>query len=102
MKTMIYCREKQRGEHNFFLTTGKETYYLFSQKYRKGVNRYFAKGVTINESMAFAKGRYDKAIMNTMTKLPLYIRYIEKEYGIEVYEKTRKKRLQANDFSRCA
>ena len=48
----------------------------------------------------------DSAITRTMEKVPIYIRYIEKEYGIEILEKTRKKSSRSRNYRyetvRCA
>ena len=102
MKAMIYCVKKQ-GMHSFFMLQGKQKYYLFCQNYRKGVQEYFCKGVSLNESIDYSKAHNDSAIMRTMSKLPMYIKYIEKEYGIEVFEKTKKKnRIYWLSMNRCA
>ena len=34
----------------------------------------------------------DTAVLRTVDKLPQYIRYIEKEYGIAVLDRTKKRR----------
>jgi len=102
MKAMIYCI-KNRDMHSFFMIQGRQQYYLFCQNYRKGVQKYYCKGVSLKESMDFSKARNDSAIMKTMTKLPMYIKYIEKECGIEVFEKTKKKnRYYWFNMNKCA
>ena len=73
MKTMIYCEPTQQGVHSFYLVPGGEEYFLFSQKYRKGVQKYFSRGVSLDDSMKFAKAKNDSAFIRTMTKLPMYI-----------------------------
>ena len=50
------------------------------------------KGVTIHDAFDTSKARFDSALMRTMEKIPSYIRYVEKECGIAVLEKTKKKR----------
>ena len=103
MKTMIYCEPTQKGVHSFYLILDGQEYYLFSQNYRKGVHDYFSKGVSLNESMNYSKTHNDSAVMRTMSKLPLYIRYIEKEYEIEVYERTkRRNKLYNTCQKKCA
>ena len=92
--TMIYCTPTQQGVHSFYLITEGQKYYLFSQNYRKGVREYFSKGVSLKESMDFAKTRNDNVIMRTMTKLSMYIRYIEKKNEIAVHEKKRNKSFE--------
>jgi hypothetical protein len=55
------------------------------------VKEYFGRGVHIDAAMDFSRAHNDTAILNTMRKLPSYIKYIEKEYGIEVLRKTARK-----------
>lgn len=91
MRATIYCKPSAKGIHSFYLVTADAEYYLFSQDYRKGVHEYFCKGVRIDEATDFSKSRRDNAIRRTMTKIPVYIKYIEKEYGVEVLEQTKRK-----------
>ncbi len=99
MRAMIYCELTDRGEHLFYLAVGGEDYFLFSQDYRKGVQAYFSKGVALEQSMKYSKAHNDSALERTMTKLPMYIKYIEKEYEIEVLEKTKKRNSKYNRLS---
>lgn len=102
MKAMIYCVKKQ-GVHSFFMMFGRKEYYLFSQNYRKGVQNFYNRGVSLNESIDFSKAHNDSAVMRTMSKIPMYIKYIEKDYGIEVFEKTKKKnRCYSFSMNKCA
>lgn len=104
MKVMIYCEPNKHGVHSFYLVTGGQEYYLFSQGYRKGVQEYFSKGVSINEPMNYSKTHNDSAIVRTMTKIPMYVKYVEKEYEIEVFEKTKKRNSKNYHFyeMKCA
>lgn len=101
MKTTIYCKLTDKGAHSFYLLVGRKEFYLFSQAYRKGVGKYYGKGVCIDKSMKYSKAHYDSAITKTMDKIPMYLRYIEKEYDIEVLEKTKKRNAQ-NYKAHCA
>ncbi len=101
MKPTIQCRVSDKGEHSFYLETNEEKYFLFCQKYRKGVGEYFRGGVVLNNALNFSKSNYDEAIIRTMQKIPMYIKYIEKEYDIVVLEKTRKKK-EGNKYKRKA
>lgn len=99
---MVYCVKKQ-GLHSFFIIQGGQKYYLFSQNYRKGVQKYYCKGVSLNESIDYSKAHNDSAVIRTMTKLPMYIKYVEKEYSIEVFEKTKQKnRFYCYSMNKCA
>ena len=104
MKATVYCEPTDRGVHSFFLVTTSEEYYLFSQNYRKGVQSYFGQGVRLDEAINFSRTHHDNAVMRTMEKLPMYIKYVEKEYGIEVLEQTKKKnkRYTRDSVARCA
>ena len=91
MKTFIYCQNKEYGVHTFYLKAKGQTYLLFRQTYHMGVGNYFGNGVSVSEAIDHAKARHDQALLKTMTKMPAYIRYIEKEYGIEILEQTKKR-----------
>ena len=91
MKTTIYCKPTSQGIHSFYLLSDAGEFFLFSQNYRKGVHSYFSKGVRLEEARDFSKSNRDSAIIKTMNKLPIYIKYIEKEYGITVLEQTKRK-----------
>lgn len=101
MKTKIYCKPTEAGIHTFYLSVDNNVYYLFHQKYRKGVQQFFGKGRSIDESRAFEKAHRDEAILRTMRKLPAYIHYVEKENDIAVYRQTQKKK-QNQRTKRCA
>lgn len=103
MKTIIYCKTAEKTVHSFFIINEGQVYYLFSQDYRKGVQAFYHKGVRLDESMDFSKAHNDAAIERTMSKIPMYIKYVEKEYGIEVLERTKKRnRYSNNNIKICA
>ena len=101
MKTTIYCRITAKGIHSFYLIVGAKEFFLFSQAYRKGVEDYYSTGVGIDKSMKYSRAHNDSAITKTMDKIPMYVKYIEKEYAIEILEQT-KKRNSNNNRMRCA
>ena len=101
MKTKIYCETSIKGAHSFFMINNGQEYYLFSQDYRKGVQEYYSRGVSLDEAINFAKSRKDNAIRRTMSKIPMYVKYIEKEYGKEVLEQTKRKN-RYNNIVKCA
>ena len=98
MKAMIYCEPTERGVHSFFLMAGGKEYFLFNQDYRKGVQEYFNKGVSLSQAMNYSKAHNDSALIRTMTKLPMYIKYIEREYEIEILEQTKKRNRKNYHF----
>lgn len=74
---------------DFFLTYNNVEYWLFTGKLRKGVLNFYEKGVDLNKALDFSKSHNDTAIIKTMEKLPLYIRYIEREENIQIFDKTK-------------
>ena len=95
MKATIYCRATDKGIHTFYLKSEGHDYYLFRQNYRRGVDEYFKGGVILERAIDFGKSRQNEAIQRTMQKLPSYIKYIEKEYEIQILNKTIKKNARA-------
>lgn len=91
MKPYIYCNTTAKGVQTFYVNVDGESHILFSQAFRHGVKNYFAKPVSIDRALDFSSARGDGAILRTMEKLPSYIRYVEREYDIEVLRKTRRK-----------
>lgn len=95
MKATIFCRATDKGIHTFYLRSEGCDYYLFRQNYRRGVDEYFKGGVVLERAIDFGKSRQNEAIQRTMQKLPSYIKYIEKEYEIQILNKTIKKNARA-------
>ena len=91
MKATVYCKATDKGVHTFYLAQGGEEYFLFHQSFRRGVKEYFGRGVSIDEAFNFGRSHHNTALIHTMEKLPAYIKYVEKEYGIEVLKQTAKK-----------
>ena len=91
MANTIYCETTAKGIQSFFINANGETHFLFSQNFRRGVKDYFERGVRIDEAINFKRANGNSAIIHTMEKLPSYIRYVEREYGMEVLRKTARK-----------
>lgn len=104
MKATIFCETTAKGINTFYLSTDGQRYYLFNQDYRKGVQEYFGRGVSINEAMNYSRSHNDSALVRTMSKIPMYVKYIEKEYAIEVFEQTKKRNSKNYRYRelRCA
>lgn len=84
MRTEITCVEQTKGELTFYLDHGPERYFLFLQPYKRGVRDFYGCGVFLDQALDRTRARRDTGILHTMTKLPMYIRYIEKEYGLKI------------------
>ena len=91
MANTIYCETTAKGVQSFFINANGETHFLFSQNFRRGVKDYFERGVRIDEAINFKRANGNSAIIHTMEKLPAYIRYVEREYGMEVLRRTVRK-----------
>lgn len=98
MKPMIYCEATAKGVHSFYLVQDGKEHFLFHQNYRRGVAAYFKRGVVLKDAFDFGRAGRDSAILRTMQKLPAYIRYVERECGIEVLDQT----IKRNHALRCA
>ena len=101
MKATIYCKPTSQGIHSFYLVLGTDEFFLFNQSYRKGVEEYYGKGVHLDEARKYSKAHRDAAIMRTMDKIPMYVRYIEKEYDVIVLNNTKKNSINKYKM-RCA
>ena len=84
MRTEITCVEQTKGRLTFYLDHGPRRYFLFFQPYKRGVSDYYENGVFIDRALDCTRARRDTGILHTMTKLPVYIRYVEKEYGLKI------------------
>lgn len=103
MTTKVFCEVSRQGVHSLYLLFEGKRYYLFSQNYRKSVQDFFSNPVPLNETMDFSKAHHDTALMKTFSKISIYGQYVEKEQGIEVYEKTKKKKSKEKHMVRkCA
>ena len=89
----IYCRHNHSNLDFFIADRGKE-YFLFTQKWHRGIEEYFKHGVALDRAINHSKSRSDRMIHKVKSKLPMQIRYIEKEYGIAFLEQS-KRRLAA-------
>ena len=100
MATIISCAPIAKGVHGFYIEACGETHFLFSQDYRRGVNEYFRDGVRLDDALNFSRAKGDCAIERTMEKLPKHIKYIEREYDLEILHRTAKK--NAKHYKRAA
>ena len=86
MKAKVICKAAGKGQQNFFVVVAGKEYYLFRQDYRASNQDFFKNGVSI-DSIGNYDGVHSQAVRKTLDKLPTYLRYIEKEYGIAIYER---------------
>lgn len=89
--TTVYCKRNKNEMLDFYIEEKGEKYYLFPQKPYKGVENYYKKGVSLEKAINHGLCGKDHMIHKVMSKLPAYIRYVEKEYGIAVFEQSKRK-----------
>lgn len=96
-KPVIFCvAPKDENGLRFYLEVNNDRYFLFNQRYRSGVAKYFENGIDLNT--AITKRSVDNdCIKKVITKIPSYIKYIEKEFGISVLNQTIKKQRRMNN-----
>lgn len=90
MSVKVFCKSDGRGMHSFYLQAENEVYFLFCQAFRRSNEEYFGRGVLLSDGLDFS-GVRNYAVQKTVEKLRIYVRYAEKEYGIAVLEKTKKR-----------
>ena len=101
MKTTVYCKTNAKGIHSFYLVFGGKEFFLFNQAYRKGVDGFYGNGVPFDEALKHSRAKHDAAISRTMDKIPIYVKYIEKEFDVEVLNRTKRRNAQKSKLS-CA
>ena len=79
MANFIYSKTTSKDKQTFYLVSQDREYYLFTQKFHRGVKSFFHNKVLLKDALDVSKSRHDTALIKTMTKLPIYIKYIEKE-----------------------
>lgn len=81
------------NELNFYLSNQYGTYYLFTQPYTPGVYDYFRSGRSENEIRSFRNWNRNPRLDKTIEKLPMYIRFVMREYVMEDMEAERARRV---------
>ena len=92
-RAVVYCIEPENrsGNLDFYIRVNNEDHYLFRQTYRTGVHQYFGGGVDVDKALKCNWNKHDRAVLRTIDKLPSYIKYIEKEQGIAILDKAKRK-----------
>ena len=88
--TTIYCIRNNQGKHLFYVKTNHKDYYLFSQNFRKSNKEVFENGVIIKDINSYSS-HHSSSVRKVVSKMKPYIHYIENEYGVDIYEKTKLK-----------
>ena len=85
----IFCEQSKSGRLNFFVSASGEEHYLFSCPYSERAESHFRGGVFLDNAIDCTRAGGDSSILRVMNRLPSHIRYIEREYGLEILRKTK-------------
>lgn len=72
---------------DFYAEDGQEKVYIFSRKYRHSLYDFFRNGISTRNLFDFTKTHRNDVVINTILQLRTHLRYIEKEYGVVIFEK---------------
>ena len=92
MKAKVFCKTVAKGRQAFYVNANGKEYFLFEQDFRASNKKFFRKGYYLTDKVDYSK-IISTAVRNTLSKIPIYVKYIEAEYGIAIYEKTKAKNL---------
>ncbi len=99
MNKTIYCKTTAKGIQSFYIEIGAKRYYLFSQRYYVGVRNFFVGGRQLNE-LSNACKNVNMAVRRTAEKMSTYLKYVEKEYNVVIYDKRdKRKSRRGNKFN---
>ena len=86
MKTTIQCKPNRLGGHAFYIKHEGIDYLLFNQKYHNRVNQTFSRGLDLNDSLDPKTAKGDVQVLKTISKMKMYIKYIEKEFQVKILD----------------
>ena len=90
MKTKIICEKVNFDTQAFYAVVNGKEYFLFEQAYKSSVREFFKHGYYLTDNLDYSKLN-NEAVRRTLSKIPSYVKYIENEFGIACYEKTKRK-----------
>ncbi|MCI8413359.1 MAG: hypothetical protein HFE47_04605 [Clostridia bacterium] len=90
MQTTVFCKTTAKGIQTYFVRVDGRAYFLFTQRFYKSNKEFFQKGVNVCALGAYS-GAHSASVRRTLDKLPAFLRYIEKEYGVAIFRKSKEK-----------
>ena len=90
IEATVYCKTDDKAQQHFYVCFKGDSYYLFSQDFRRGVQNYYENGVSIGKAIDCSRAKFDSAITRTMRKILPHIRYVEKEYNLQILNRTKR------------
>lgn len=80
MKDKIIVENKSEYLHFYLKNSKCGKLYLFSQRFSRGVFEFFNKERSISEILKFRRWNRNPRLDKTISKIPIYMRYVEREY----------------------
>lgn len=97
MQAKVFCKTVAKGIQAYYVSVDGNSIYLFQQNYRVSNKEFFSNGVVVHALGKF-RNVHSTSVRNTLEKIPSYLRYVEKEYGVEIYEKTKRRKQGYNVY----
>lgn len=96
MNKQIICKG-QPNQVAFFLDYNGKRYFLFTQKYNRSVFNHFRNGVHISKMLEHHSNE-NKIYSKTIQRINMMVKYIEREYDIQVFKNSCKKLVRIHDL----
>ncbi|MCI8944379.1 MAG: hypothetical protein HFE33_01720 [Clostridia bacterium] len=96
MANFIYSRMTSKDKQTFYLISHGQEYYLFTQKFYRGVKTYFYNKVVLKDALDMSKPHRDTALLRTKRKLLIYLKHVEKENNLIILNQTSNKNNNYN------
>ena len=77
----VYCTKNETGSLDFYVCSSSGECYLFTQKYYRSVYEMYHTPLTIKQATDFRKADKNTILIKVIEKLPVYLRYAEKNYN---------------------
>lgn len=91
MTVKIICKSDRTKTHSFYVIHKHHEYYLFSQDMNRSIWMFFKKGTPLNRAIDYSYADENTKLIKTMEKIRLCLKYIEREEGISIFNKTKRK-----------
>ena len=84
----VYC-VPGNGVMYFYLKAKDGDHYLCGKPYNHRVRKMFENGISVDEIFSKRSHAYDSVFWNIFDDLPKHIKYIEKEYDLQITKKSK-------------
>ena len=91
MRAKVYCEVLNSKTQAYYLTDGRQNYYLFTTDYRTGSVKFFSKSRSIDEVLEARRHKNTRVRMMSKRLIGV-IKYMESAFDLCVLRKTAKKK----------